>query len=258
MDVAARRCAAAHRRGRGCRGGRGMWNRRKFARRPWAVSGRGVWSGQAWLRSRVTAIGRGLDRCRRSARQVRSRRPGRRGRSPAARIGIGRSAPCIRIFLHRTRGPRAMTARRIAPEAAERVIAAVARIESLRGMTVLIDDLVPTPATDPPSVWAGGRSRGGRIGSSSSTAHHQKECGAGAVPSVSERHRSCRNVRRMSLVRDHPPRRTDTDETPSTCDTSAPGGTLRDPSSRGGSRSPSVSMTRSTPLASERKMAESR
>ena len=40
--------------------------------------------------------------------------------------------------------------RPIAPEAAERVIAAVARLESLPDVTALVDDLVPAPATHPP------------------------------------------------------------------------------------------------------------
>ena len=38
----------------------------------------------------------------------------------------------------------------IAPEAAERVIAAVARLESLSDVTALVDDLVPAPTTHPP------------------------------------------------------------------------------------------------------------
>ena len=40
-------------------------------------------------------------------------------------------------------------ARPIAPEAAERIIATVARLESLPDVTVLVDDLVPAPATEP-------------------------------------------------------------------------------------------------------------
>ena len=40
--------------------------------------------------------------------------------------------------------------RPIAPEAAKRVIAAVARLESLPDVTALVDDLVPAPATHPP------------------------------------------------------------------------------------------------------------
>ena len=44
----------------------------------------------------------------------------------------------------------AAAARPIAPEAAERVIAAVARLESLSDVTALVDDLVPAPTTHPP------------------------------------------------------------------------------------------------------------
>ena len=44
----------------------------------------------------------------------------------------------------------AAAARPIAPEAAERVIAAVARLESLSDVTALVDDLVPARTTHPP------------------------------------------------------------------------------------------------------------
>ena len=44
----------------------------------------------------------------------------------------------------------AAAARPIAPEAAERVIATVARLESLSDVTALVDDLVPAPTTHPP------------------------------------------------------------------------------------------------------------
>ena len=44
----------------------------------------------------------------------------------------------------------AAAARPIAPEAAERVIAAVARLESLSDVTALVDDLVPARTTRPP------------------------------------------------------------------------------------------------------------
>ena len=44
----------------------------------------------------------------------------------------------------------AAAARPITPEAAERVIAAVARLESLSDVTALVDDLVPARTTHPP------------------------------------------------------------------------------------------------------------
>ena len=48
--------------------------------------------------------------------------------------------------LRKFRGNCERAARPIAPEAAERIIAAVARIESLPDVTALVDDLVPAPA----------------------------------------------------------------------------------------------------------------
>jgi len=51
--------------------------------------------------------------------------------------------------LEKFRGNCERAARPIAPEAAERIIAAVASIESLPDVTALVDDLVPAPATDP-------------------------------------------------------------------------------------------------------------
>ena len=78
----------------------------------------------------------------------------RDGRSEAERIEVMYGHPARPMT--RTAEPEkfrrncAAAARPIAPEAAERVIAAVARLESLSDVTALVDDLVPAPTTHPP------------------------------------------------------------------------------------------------------------
>ena len=94
--------------------------------------------------------------------RARGRRPGARvqalaelrdGRSETERIEVMYGHPArpmtraAQLDKFGTNCERA--ARPIAPEAAERVIAAVARLESLPDVTALVDDLVPAPATDP-------------------------------------------------------------------------------------------------------------
>ena len=80
----------------------------------------------------------------------------RAGRSETERIEVmyGHPAqPMTRTAqLEKFRRNCERAARPIAPEAAERIIAAVARFESLPEVTVLVDDLVAAPATDPPFV----------------------------------------------------------------------------------------------------------
>ena len=75
----------------------------------------------------------------------------RDGRREAERIEVmyGHPArPMTRTAqLQKFRGNCERAAMTIAPEAAERIIAAVARLESLPDVTVLVDDLVPAPAT---------------------------------------------------------------------------------------------------------------
>ena len=82
----------------------------------------------------------------------------RDGRSDTERVDVmyGNPArPMTRVAqLEKFSRNCAAAARPIAPEAAERVIATVARLESLSDVTVLVDDLVPapTPTTHPPSA----------------------------------------------------------------------------------------------------------
>jgi len=52
--------------------------------------------------------------------------------------------------LEKFRGNYERAAKPIAPEAAERVIAGAARLESLPDVTALVEDLVPAPATGSP------------------------------------------------------------------------------------------------------------
>ena len=78
----------------------------------------------------------------------------RDGRSDTERVDVmyGNPArPMTRVAqLEKFSRNCAAAARPIAPEAAERVIAAVARLESLSDVTALVDDLVPAPTTHPP------------------------------------------------------------------------------------------------------------
>ena len=78
----------------------------------------------------------------------------RDGRSDTERVDVmyGNPArPMTRVAqLEKFSRNCAAAARPIAPEAAERVIATVARLESLSDVTALVDDLVPTPTTHPP------------------------------------------------------------------------------------------------------------
>ena len=78
----------------------------------------------------------------------------RDGRSDTERVDVmyGNPArPMTRVAqLEKFSRNCAAAARPIAPEAAERVIATVARLESLSDVTVLVDDLVPAPTTHPP------------------------------------------------------------------------------------------------------------
>ena len=77
----------------------------------------------------------------------------RDGRSDTERVDMmyGHPArPMSRVAqLEKFRCNCAAAARPIAPEPAERLIAAVARIESLSDVTALVDDLVPAPAIHP-------------------------------------------------------------------------------------------------------------
>ena len=78
----------------------------------------------------------------------------RDGRSDTERVDVmyGNPArPMARVAqLEKFSRNCAAAARPIAPEAAERIIATVARLESLSDVTALVDDLVPAPTTHPP------------------------------------------------------------------------------------------------------------
>ena len=78
----------------------------------------------------------------------------RDGRSETERIEVmyGHPArPMTRtVHIEKFRRNCAAAARPIAPEAADRVIAAVARLESVSDVTALVDDLVSAPTTHPP------------------------------------------------------------------------------------------------------------
>ena len=80
----------------------------------------------------------------------------RDGRSETERIDVMYGHPTRPMTraaqLDKFRGNCERAASPIAPEAAERIIAAVARLDSLPDVTAIIDDLVPAPATDSPPV----------------------------------------------------------------------------------------------------------